>query len=81
MGGQGAELKGYSHRGRTQGDHQARVHSDQMVLVAVRQEAGPGRWRPKTLKGRAGKQLWAAKGPNRTRAKRQPAREVLLDKK
>jgi hypothetical protein len=37
--------------------------------------------RPETLKGRAGKQLWAAKGLNRTRAKRQPARKVLLDEK
>jgi hypothetical protein len=33
------------------------------------------------LKGRAGKQLWAAKGLNRTRAKRQLARKVLLDEK
>jgi hypothetical protein len=32
------------------GDHQARVHPDQMVLMMVRQEAGPHERQPKMLK-------------------------------
>ncbi len=35
----------------TQGDHEARVYSDQMVLVIVRLEAAPHERQSKTLKG------------------------------
>jgi hypothetical protein len=31
-------------------NYQAQVHSDQMVLMRVRQEAGPVAWWPKTIK-------------------------------
>jgi hypothetical protein len=61
MGGQGAELKGYSHRERTQGEPpgSSPLRSDgsrdgQAGCLSGRAEA---QRRPKTLKGRAGKQL------------------------
>jgi hypothetical protein len=37
------------------GDHQARVHSDQMVLVMVKREAEPHERRPKDAQGRVEK--------------------------
>jgi hypothetical protein len=47
---------------------QARVHSNQMVLVAVRQEAGPVAQWLKMLKERIGKGFLAARGSKRKRA-------------
>ncbi len=35
---------------KSKGNYQAQVHSDQMVPVIVRREAGPVIWWPKTLK-------------------------------
>jgi hypothetical protein len=53
--GRSLDLETGSHRcsklSLLRGNHQARVHSDQMVLVMIRWEAGPGERWPTTLKG------------------------------
>jgi hypothetical protein len=43
-------LRGCIPQAKAKGDYQARVHSDKMVLVVVRWEAGLVAWWPKTLK-------------------------------
>jgi hypothetical protein len=48
---------------KLKGNYQAQVHSDLMVLVVVRQQAGPRLWWPKVLKEGDGKRLQAARGP------------------
>jgi hypothetical protein len=41
----------HSKLSQLKSDHQAQVHSDQMILMMVRREAGPHERRPKAPKG------------------------------
>jgi hypothetical protein len=62
----GAELKGYSHREPTHGEPPGSSPLRSDGSCGGRAGGGSGKavaqWRPKTLKGRAGKQLQAARG-------------------
>jgi hypothetical protein len=42
---------------KLKGNYQTRVHSDQMVLMIVRQEAGSDEWWPNEAHEKADKQL------------------------
>ncbi len=42
--------QGLYSQAKAKGDYLAQIHSDQMVLVIARREAGPVAWWPKTLK-------------------------------
>jgi hypothetical protein len=42
-------LKATVSKAKAKGNYQARVHSDQMDIMAVRQKAGPVAWGPKRL--------------------------------
>jgi hypothetical protein len=57
---------------------EARVHLDQMVLVIVRQEAGPVAWWPKTLKWELYNKSRQPKGPNPKEAEWQPKTRACL---
>ncbi len=76
MGDLGAELYGCSHREPTRGEQS--VSSSLRSDGSCGGQAGSRSGRaiaqqgPKTLKGRAGKQLQAARGLNQTRAKGSP---------
>jgi hypothetical protein len=64
--------KGTQIWANSRGGCKARFHSDQMVLVMARQEAGPcERWTG-DAQGRVGKKLQKAKGPSQKQAQCQP---------